>query len=115
AVEPRGNGKTKARAAEVARDGTVGLGEGLEDGPLFVLGDADAGVGDGKLKFKTFGGPGTTDLDHDFAALGELDRIADEVDQDLAKTADVADEHVGHLRPDAEGEFEMLLARAEAE
>ena len=36
-------------------------------------------------------------LDDDLAALGELDGVADEVDDDLPQPAGIADEHVGHV------------------
>ena len=36
-------------------------------------------------------------VDDDLAALGELDRVADQVDQDLAQPARIADERVGHV------------------
>jgi hypothetical protein len=38
--------QAQARAAVLAAGGAVGLLEGLEDDPLLVLGNADAGVGD---------------------------------------------------------------------
>ena len=43
------DGQPQARAAVLARRAGVGLLERLEDDPLLLRGDADAGVGNGEL------------------------------------------------------------------
>ena len=48
----------------------------------------------------------------DEAAVGELDRIADEVDDDLPEAMRVADQGVGHHRIDLAAELEVLCLRA---
>ena len=48
------------------------------------------------------------DAHRDFAALGELDRVADQVDEDLAEPAGVADEIVGNARTDLVRQLERL-------
>ena len=45
------------------------------------------------------------------AGIGELDRIADEVGDDLPDTADIADIGVGEARLDAHDQLEILLLR----
>ncbi len=50
------------------------------------------------------------DGDHDFAAVGELDRVGQQVDQDLAQARDVADQRGGHAVVDEVGEVDVLLA-----
>ena len=46
--------------------------------------------------------------DDDFASLGELDGVADQVDQDLAQPAGVADQGVGDVGRDPAGQLESL-------
>ena len=48
--QPRGDRQAQPRAAEPARHGAIGLGEGLEDGRLLFRRDADAGVADGEVQ-----------------------------------------------------------------
>ncbi len=49
--------------------------------------------------------------DH-LAPLGELDRVADQIDQYLAKPIGVADHSIGDVRGDAAGEFQPLAMGA---
>src|SRR5262249_46167563 len=48
--QPRGDGQPQSGAAVAARRRTIGLLEGLEDAPLHLRCDADAGVADGEVK-----------------------------------------------------------------
>ena len=96
----RGDGQAEPRAAVAARRRRVGLHEGAEDLPLLVGRHADAGVRHGELRDRAVSrqhGP-TRDVDDDLALLGELDGVADQVDDDLAQSARIADERVGHVR-----------------
>ena len=65
----------------------------LEDRFCFVGGNADAGVGDGEMQAdaRSSAHPSTRHGDDDFAALGELDGVADQIDEDLPQPAGVAD------------------------
>ena len=90
--ERRGDGQAEARAAEAARRRAVGLAEGFEDRRLLVGGDADAGVRDDEMQPRL--PPSVAvhgDADDHVAALGELDGVADEIDEDLAEADGVAD------------------------
>ena len=66
---------------------------------LLVGRDADAGVADGevqraprrRLRLRS------STCDDDLALLGELDGVADQVDEDLPQPAGVADQRVGHV------------------
>src|SRR5262245_29990520 len=104
AGEPQGEGTSRAQLAgcgdrsglkvgEFARDRQTESGPAEAPGKPFlypaelvedvierVRFDADPGVGDGDDHLRTIG-PGR---DGDRAALGEFDRVADEVDQDLS-------------------------------
>ena len=49
------------------------------------------------------------DVDHDLTLLGELDRVVGQVDQDLAQSQGIADEHRGNMRVPLEQQFQALL------
>ena len=51
------------------------------------------------------------DLDHDLALAGELDGVADEVDQDLPQPGDVADQDLGDGIVHQVGQVKVLLGR----
>ena len=79
----------QAGAAVGAAGGAVGLLEGLEDDRQLVLGDADAGVdhaeGDHVLG-------GALDAERDPALGGELERVGEQVAQDLLQALLVGDD-----------------------
>ena len=52
------------------------------------------------------------DVDDHFAALGELDGVAHQVDQHLTQASGVAHERIGNVRSNAAGELQALLIRA---
>ncbi len=52
---------------------------------------------------------------HHFAALGELDGVADQVDEHLPQPAGVAHQHLGHVRRNRVGQLEVLLVGPHAE
>ena len=57
-----------------------------------LLGDTDARIDDRKQKLVTFGFLALAfDMDGDFTLRGELDGVADQVDQDLAQAQRIAD------------------------
>ena len=101
--------KAKARAAKFACSGTVGLHEALEQLVAHLLGDADPGIGDTEAQFarprRTAGGH----LDAHAAGIGELDRIADEIDQDLPQPRRVGHDMFRHAPGDIEGKRDALL------
>ena len=94
-----GNGGSQPRAAVPAGDGIVGLREPLEDLLLLLRRHADAGVGhleadpDAVAFLADDGQP-----DDDLPFMGELDRVGQQVRQDLPKTGEVADDGTRHLR-----------------
>src|SRR5437762_614695 len=113
ADEAFGDGESKAGAAIDAGDGTVSLGERLENGFLFGFRDANAGVRHGELEGnercndstvgRRFRGGGI-DLDPHLAAVGELEGISDQVHKNLAQAEHVAGERVRNVRVNAEVE-----------
>ncbi len=55
------------------------------------------------------------DEHHHFAALGELDGVADQIDEDLPQANRVADHEIRHVRRDVAGQLQILGVGAEAE
>ncbi len=102
-----GDGESETGAPEASGGGGIDLGEGGEEPGDVGGGDADAGVGDGKAQFGQVveGGDGF-DAQDDFAAVSEFDAVAEEVDEDLAEPAVVADEVPGGAGVEEGGDFE---------
>ncbi len=55
------------------------------------------------------------DPEHHLSPLGELDGVADQVDEDLAQAAGVAREGIGHVGRDVVGELQPFLVGAQGE
>ncbi len=114
--ELRADGEPEAGAAELAAGRAVGLGEGLEDQVLLVGGDADAGVRDLEVqRDRAVRMRRDAHRDADLAALGELDGVADEVEDDLSEPARVADDGVGDVGRDVADQLEVFLVRAQGQ
>ena len=94
------DGEAEAGAAVFARGAGVGLLEGLEDEPLLLRRDADAGVLDGEgddllglAEHRVIGAPalrGEIDAHFDVAVRGELDGVGQQVLEDLLEALRVA-------------------------
>ena len=126
--QPRRDRQPQPGPLVPARRRVVPLLEGLEDLLLLLARDADAGVADREvqhLRRPRFGHrrvglrgrvlDAGLDPDDDLALLGELDGVADEVEQDLPQPARVADQGVGHLRLDLAGQLQPLPVGAEGQ
>src|SRR5262249_30973142 len=86
-----GYGEAQTGAAVAARGRLVGLREGLEDPALRVGRHADAAVAHLNAQaHRITAALVRPDVDHHFAAVGELDGVADEVGQHLAQAAGIA-------------------------
>ncbi len=110
--QPPADGEAEARAAVLARGGHVGLGERLEQLRRLLLGHADAGVAHGKLELHLFARAfEQLDVQPDFAVLGELDGVVDEVRQDLAESERVAEQKFRDARRDVGQKLEPFLVR----
>ena len=80
--------------------------------------DADAGVADGRGGRPTASGSRrrrAAGRDHDLAGLGELHGVVQQVQQDLADAARVADRRLGRPRLDVVGDLEPLARRDRAD
>src|SRR5690606_3071140 len=102
-------------AAEAAGGRAVELAEALEQ-PVHAVGaDADPGVLDGELELVAqaaalAGGLLDADGEADVAVGGELDRVAEEVEEDLPQAGGVGDDPPRDVRLDHGGHVERLVA-----
>src|SRR5215471_12969042 len=98
--------QSQAGAAFLARDRIVGLLKLLKQLGLIGSGDARAGVANRYMECAIV----RLGLDGDFAGIGELDGVADEIDQDLRQAAAVAVAR-RQLRSDLDFECELFVGR----
>src|SRR5262249_16294215 len=106
----------QAGSAEAARGGLVGLGKALEYAGLGLGGDTDAGVADRELEPDAgFALRLRRNVHRDAAALGELDRVAREIDEDLPQIVRIAAQRRRHLRHDRDDEFDTFRRRLRGE
>ena len=103
--------QAKARAAELAGGGGVGLFELLEQLVQSLGRNADAGVRDGQGQPRLAG----ADRDLDLAGLGELQRVGDQVVEDLPHPGGVPEPGPLGLLLDGQVEGQPLLRRHAAE
>ena len=119
--QPGRDRQPQTGAAESARGGSVGLGEGLEHFRLLLARDSHARIGDRDAEVcVTVGRRGSRfrlgrHFHDDFAPLGELDGVANEVDDHLPEPAWIADQPVGNLGRHAAGQFEPFVGRPDGE
>ena len=97
--QPAADREAEARAAVLARGGHVGLRERLEQLRRLLRRHADAGVAHGELELHLLAGAFELfDVEPDLAVLGELDRVVDEVGQNLAEAQRVAEQMLRECR-----------------
>jgi hypothetical protein len=104
-------------AIETGR-GAVGLGERGEDRLPPVGGDADPRVAYAEMQPDVAFCPRfgiEIDIDDHLSALGELDRVAQQIDEDLTQPRRVANDSIGHIEMNATGHFESLRLGPQAE
>ncbi len=103
--------QAQAGAAVTARGRGLGLRKAVEDVPALLVRDADAGIADGKAHRQPVAAARHQPRrHHHFAALGELDGVAGQVEQDLLQAQVVADRRCRQRRVDAEQHFHLLGA-----
>ena len=108
--EPPRDREPEPGAAVLARGGHVGLGEGLEEAGRLLSGHADPGVAHGELQLDLVAGTlEQTDREPDLATLGELDRVVDEVGEDLSETERVTAQVLGDRARDVGQELQPLV------
>src|SRR5262249_1685253 len=105
-----GNRQTQAGAAIPARRRSIGLCKCLQGDGLFFGRNSNPRSANLKMNdytvcvFRFF-----FRLYDDFSALREFQRVADEIDDDLAQATHVATDTVGHVRADAPSKLESFL------
>lgn len=107
------DGEPQPGAAVLSRGRVVGLAEGLEQAPLCLRGQPDAGV----LDFEPHRGLGVSVVheryrDHDFALLRKLERIRHQIEQDLAEASRITPESGRDVRMHEAGEVQPFAERA---
>ena len=80
----------------------------MEEPAHLVLRDADAGVADRDVQLDFFALHVAVDGDDDLTLLGELDRIGQQVEEDLAQSTQVADHGRRQIVLQLVGELEAL-------
>ena len=102
--ESRGDGQTEPSAAKLACGGTIYLGKSLENELLFFRGDTNTRVQDDEVQLDPSRRSGIDGCpETNFSALGELDGVANEVDDDLPQAARVANNPLRYLGADVAG------------
>ena len=108
--------QAQAAAAVLAGGRAVGLGEGLEQAPDLLRAHADAGVGHREFeRHAAVVALQQFDRHDDFAALGELDGVAGEVDQHLSQAQRVAHQLLRHPGADPIHQFHALGVASHAD
>ncbi len=114
--QPPGDGQPQAGAAVTPGDRVVRLSEWVEQGRQPLRLDPDPGVPDRKPEPDPLvGALIRRHLDNDLSGLGELDRIAGEVDQDLAQPERVSHQAAGNLGIGGDYQIQGLLSRPASE
>ena len=108
--ELRGNRQAQSRAAILARHRAIGLLKSIEDHVL-LLGGMPMPVSVTAKRSCDLVLAACLDLGmkHHLAMLGELDGVADEIEDDLAQATRVAHQRVRDIGPDVAGQFESFL------
>src|SRR5688572_19766476 len=91
------NGQTEAGSAVLPRRRPIHLRERLEDECLLLGWNADAGVTDRQMELDLATLTLARHAHYHFTRLGELDGVADQVDEDLAQPRRIGDDDVGDV------------------
>ena len=114
--QPPHDREPESAAAVLAGGRRVGLGETGENVFEFVRGDSDAGIRDREMQMTGIVGIALVlDGEHDLASLGKLDRVANQIQHDLAHAQPIADERSRNARHHMRQQLEALLMGANAE
>ncbi len=107
------DGQPEPGAAVFARHGAVGLLEGFEDARQRGGGNADAAVDHGEAQQHPAAAvAGAADRQVDHAVIGELDGVADQIDEHLPQPPRIAAQQHRHVRIELPGQFEPLFRGA---
>ena len=111
-----GDGKPQTRAAETPRGRSIRLHEWLENKRQLLGGNADAGIAHADMQIQgvvvEFVAVGLVPGVHpqiDFAALGKLDGVAHQIDDDLPEAIHIAVKSIGQIDRHGRGQFQLFL------
>ena len=108
--QPNADGQTEAGSSILASRRGIRLLEGLKNRLQLICRQSDSGVLHCKAKldllfFLTY----QFDTKNDLAALGELDGVAQQVQQNLSNPMHIADQPFGNPRIDVEGQLQSFV------
>jgi len=112
-AQPLADGQAQPRAPVAACSRGINLAEGVKEAVDPIMWNPDAGIPDDKVEhllaaFRVGRGTGqllTRHIESDFALIGELDSIAEQVHQDLAQTSDISDDSLRGIDIDEIGQI----------
>src|SRR5207244_2075050 len=113
--EPGGNGQAEAGAAVAPIEAALDLAKWLEDRVPHVGRNADTGVAHRQVQTRCGAGPVNGAFDDNLAVIGELDAVADEVDDHLPQPVRVADHARRYVGMNVASELDALAVGAECE
>ncbi|MDR6354343.1 hypothetical protein Q3H58_001014 [Pseudomonas psychrotolerans] len=90
-------------------DGAIRLGEGLEELRLLRLGETDAGILDRQAEMGPALLAGRADADQHMPMLGELDRVAQQIDQHLLQAQRITFQGQGDVRSAVQHQLDAFL------
>ncbi len=107
-----GDHQPQARSAVTTGNARIGLAESLEQTRLIALRNTNAGIPDlhFNLDFVITERP-FFDQNVDVAALGELNRVAHQIGNDLLQAQRVANDVIRHIIFNIERQFQTLIMR----
>src|SRR5580700_197444 len=114
--ESRRDRQTQARAAKASRRRAVRLRERVENQLLFLRGDTNSCIHDLEVQLEGVRGLiSQVSTDYDLAFLGEFDRVADQIDDDLPQAAWITNHAYRHLGPNLARQLESLAVRSQGQ
>ena len=110
------NREAQSGAPELPRGGAIGLRKRVEETRLRLGGNADACICHGRFN-RHHGGRLFTprDVDHHLALLAKLERIPDQIDENLTQSAGVTPERRRYRRVEETPQLHTLLLRGVGE
>lgn len=109
-AKPAADGEPETGTSVASCRGAVDLGEAIEDRSESFFGDTDTGIANDDFEFVfDFAGVGDFHFDKDFALLGELDGVADEVCEHLSQSDGVSHDDGWDIGGDGREDFYSFL------
>src|SRR5262249_7397246 len=111
-----GDGEAEPCSTKASRHRTIGLAECFENGLPSILGDSEASVANGHVQFNRLRLDGDRfDRDVYFPLLCKLNRVTDEVHDDLTKTVGISGKTIRNIWRNPAIQLQSLFCRARRE